>query len=374
MQQRFGLGALDFEVVGDGPLAHAVREEIHPQFLRCGNGLPDASFKFGDFGCPQGDQIRLKNCSIGSNWAWVDDAYIPHLVKIDKGRLEVQVSSNARLLGSRVVRNILKPFDNNFDDVWRRISKRFYYRIFIPYIQLYQLSRGQTFCHASACTDGERTVLLMAWSGIGKTTSLLQLLHSSSKWKFISDDVALLTRDGQVHRTPFRMQLYPFNLVSAKQQSDLFRGRSMGDRLHWVLRQRFLGKGAVLRRVQPDEIWGADRSAMSAPLTHVLYLRRRDGISDFAHQVVSAEEIALAMAHIMQHELGPLTLLLEQSASAQFHENRFGFELNAEGAMHGVRDIVTSGLGNVQAPPMVLDVPTGASASELLSAVLARAG
>ena len=372
MKICFRLGNLMFELRGDGPLASAAREEIPAQMLCENDGPADVVYEFGNINIPSGDSVYVGAYRVGKGWIYIDDKYLPSLISMEAGRMHVTVGCRVDLLGKPGISALLKPVDHAYNNVWGRISKRFYYSIFNQTSQLYQLAHGQTYCHASACTDGQRTVLLMAWGGVGKTSSLLQLLNSSESWRFISDDQAVLDRKGSVYRTPFRMQIYPYNLEGEDRlRAALMGRRSLFDKAQWQIRQRLMGKKSVRRRVQAEEFQGAGRGAASAPVTHAFFLRRTGG-TEFADHSVSTEDLALQMSHVMHYELGMLGNLLAASTSVGSRDEGFGFDMTIASELDAVADIVRAGLGHMRAQPTLLDVPFKAQPADLLQAVLAR--
>ncbi len=369
MHRRFRLGRLIFELLGDGPLAAAAFEEIPAQMASSDDAPADVIFEFGKITVPGGNGVHLGQYIVGRNWILVRDRYVPHLIVQDGDIMRVTVDSRLGMLGAPVVRQLIRPMDYAFNDSWRRLSKRFYYLVFNQAIELHQIRKGQTFCHASACTDGERTVLLMAWGGIGKTSSLIRLLHSADAWRFISDDLAVLDDAGVIHRTPLKMQVYPYNLEGESRLSRaLMKDRSLIDRAQWASRQRVLGKKSVRRRVHAETLFGEGKGAASAPLTHVLFLRRTE-VEQFAGHPLSAGDAAVQMAHVMQFELQMLWSMLAAAGSAGPASEGFGFGIDSPAATRMVKDIVERGLQGLRAPPMLLDVPLGAKPADLLTAV-----
>jgi hypothetical protein len=216
--------------------------------------------------------------------------------------------------------------------------------------------------------------MLMAWGGIGKTSSLVRLLNSARKWRFISDDLAIVDDEGVIHRNPLKMQIYPYNLQGEPELGTaLLKGRSWADRLQWAVRRRLLGDKGVRRRVQAETLFGEDKGAASARLTHTLFLRRTN-VEDFTDHPLSIGDAAAQMAHVMQYELRTLWAMLAAMGSAGPASQGFGFGIDSPQAMDSVARIVERGLGGLVAPPLLVDVPLGAKPADLEQAVLARVG
>lgn len=368
------LGRVVVELCGEGPLFKSVLEEI-PSQLRIDDGArADIIFEFGKIDVPKQQGIHLAQYVVGHNWVLCRDKYIPHIISLNEDQVRVVVDYNVRLLGHPLVSPLLCPWDVAFADVWSRLSRRFYYTVFLQVAQLFQVSKGQTFCHASSCTDGERTIMLMAWGGIGKTSSLVRLLNSAGQWRFISDDLAILDDEGVVHRNPLKMQIYPYNLQGEPELGTaLLKGRSWADRLQWAVRRRLLGDKGVRRRVQAEALFGEHKGAASARLTHTLFLRRTN-VEDFTDHPLSIVDGAAQMAHVMQYELRTLWAMIAAMGSSGPASQGFGFGTDSLQAMDSVARIVERGLGGLVAPPLLVDVPLGAKPADLEQAVLARVG
>src|SRR5690606_22968318 len=100
---------------------------------------------------------------------------------------------------------------------------------------------GQTYVHASGFEKKGLGVAVFAHGGIGKTTSMLKMVREDG-WKFLSDDLAVIDAQGVMWRSPKRMQIYAYNLLGQRPlQKDLFRGRSLADRMSWWLFKVFKG-------------------------------------------------------------------------------------------------------------------------------------
>lgn len=371
---RYRLGRLVAELQGEGPLAAMVAEEVPEQMVDRTSDPVDVTFEFGTFVEPSGPSVHLGQYRIGKQWLASNDKYLPHLIVREGERVHVTIDYKIGIIGARGVARLLAPIDIAFDDVWRRLSRRFYYLIFIQVVQWIQLSKGQTFCHSSACSNGHETLMLMAWGGIGKTSSLIRLLHSSEDWRFISDDQAILDDAGIVHRTPLKMQLYPYNLQGEPMLNQaLMRNRSILDRLQWSTRHRLLGSKRVLRRVHAESIFGDGKGLAQAPVTRVFFLRRAN-VSEFTEHGLAVSDLAAQMARIVQYELRSLWLMLLAMDSAGPATEGYGFGVDSVAAARMVEDIVKAALERVPNPPLVLDVPLGARPADLEQAVLARIG
>ncbi|TXC63386.1 hypothetical protein [Sphingosinicella ginsenosidimutans] len=343
-------------------------EELERQPVASAERPADLVFNFGPVELPDGAYVDLGPFRVGKGWIFVRDKYLPHLIDCTASRTRVTVEAKIRYLGSTVVRQLIRPIDHSYNDVWRRISKRFYYVVFNQALQLHQLQRGQTLVHASSCANRDGALLLMAWGGIGKTSSLIQLLNEGS-WQFLSDDLGIIDREGQLFRSPLKMQIYPYSLAGEDELSrGLMRGRSIMDRAQWVARRRLLGPKSVRRRVHPEDLFGKDRGAVSAPVTRAIMLRRSN-VSQCVFRAMPIASAAEMSAHILEYELQLFGAILAASAAAGTAEEGFGIGLDQTRATALAAETIASGLAKMNARVSLLDIPLQAKPADLLAAL-----
>ncbi len=235
------------------------------------------------------------------------------------GKVRYQVRRDAEGLRVSVqvpratVREIAPPamqrfFHFNYLSHAERRVKMFVYDIFDYTAQCAQLPLGQTFMHASSLVKDSRAVALLAWGGIGKTTSMLKLVLEDG-WKFLSDELGILDVDGTLHRSPKHMQVYGYNLKGQPAIRDgFFRERSAADRASWAIYRVLKSDQRVRRRLSAESMFGAGGVAASARLTQAIFLERSSG-SEFRHEPVSAAALADRCTAILLREIDPFALV-----------------------------------------------------------------
>lgn len=196
----------------------------------------------------------------------------------------------------------------------RRV-KSFVYDIFDYAAQEAQLSLGQSFVHASSLERDGDAVALLAWGGIGKTTSMLKLVLEDG-WRFLSDDLGVIDADGMLHRSPKRMQVYGYNLRGQERIAEAFLGqRSAMDRISWEIFKVIKGNQRVRRRVSAEEMFGETRVAKSGKLTRAIFLERHSG-GEFRRAEVSATALAMRCASILSRELDSFAIVTNAAHGA----------------------------------------------------------
>lgn len=225
------------------------------------------------------------------------------------GRTRVQFAltegSRKRQAIRRTAPHIQRLANWNYLSVSEDNAKSLVYGLLDQALQIEQLEAAQTFLHCSAIEkDGDVTVIA-GWGGVGKTSSVMDLVNSE-EFRFLSDDLGIVAADGSFYRSPKRIQIYPYNLVdSISSQRNLFSNRKLSDRMHWQIRQRLSGAKGVRRRVSAEEFFGPSAVAQSGQIKNFVHLDR----GNFAGANIrtsDSQEMAWRSSQILIHELEPL--------------------------------------------------------------------
>jgi dolichol-phosphate mannosyltransferase len=106
-----------------------------------------------------------------------------------------------------------------------------------PLLRFWLVSRGYVLLHCAAI-DAERGAIIMsAQTDTGKTSTVLRLLMQRS-WGFISDDMAILTADGEILSYPKPMTLSSHTMSAVNDQA-----LPRADRFMLAIRSRVHSKG-----------------------------------------------------------------------------------------------------------------------------------
>jgi hypothetical protein len=307
------MGRLAIGFSGAGRVADEVSAELS-EGLDASPDAPDLSFEFVDT-LPPADYRRNGSIIVSTDGLRVDTRGLLYQPTSDARTLRVKLQI-APLPDRRGLAREISRFRNwNYLDGRQETAKSFMYDVFDWSTQLIQLRLGQSYMHASSMTRDGRTLAVMGWGGVGKTTSLLKLCIEDA-WGYLSDDLGLIDDSGMVHRTPKRLQVYGYNTVGQPAiLARLLHGRSVLDRLGWEYHFRRHGEKRVRRRVSAQALFGPDRVATGGRLTDLLYLERS---SDDAPRLVDieTEEIARRMAAIVMAEIEPYSSLHREAAAA----------------------------------------------------------
>lgn len=328
----YNLGELVFSLCGSGETFEYLKEEfsclptptevsavdIH---IVLSNGLPPP---------PHGAIYTKIHVGWGSGFQFISDhlkyqvtrADGKYTVLVDIGRSAIQTPYT--LARKFVDLNYLTPAQN--------LAKNFMYNCFnlITGVVLSEKGVG-CYLHASSMEKDGKGVALIANGGIGKTTSMLHLV-SRKGWRYLSDDIALLDRRGDLVRTPLRMQVYAYNLPGNDGlRHELMKGRSLLDKIAWWARLQIKGVHRTRRRVTADELFGSDKVAEAANCSSLLFMERMF-IDKVRIEKCGSDYILSKLLNLMPKEIGGLNdlsdaLELVECGLSEFRKSSFADSL-----------------------------------------------
>jgi hypothetical protein len=359
---HFRLGALPITLDGSGGFTDALAAELAPvrsdAVARAGE--PDLAIVVTDKLPPLADVVAMSPVRVAH------DAF-EHQV----GRLRYQVGKTAS--GLRITVQVASPgafrslspvalqraMHFNHLDHWERRVKTFVYDIFDYVAQSSLLPLDQSFVHASSMERDGRAVALLAWGGIGKTTSLLKLVLEDG-WRFLSDDLGLIGADAVLHRSPKHLQVYGYNLAGQPAiERAMLEGRTGLDRASWEFFKVVKGAHRVRRRVSAEQLFGTARVATSGKLQHAIFLQRHSG-RDFRRVTLTPRALAERCASILLHELSPYGLV----ASAVHGAGNAVTIPSVWEMQRRALDVLTKAFSTV--PCESVDIPSGAGPDALV--------
>lgn len=200
------------------------------------------------------------------------------------------------------LRYYLKFKDWTFADYRDKVAKNLVYDVFEPIWQARMLKTGASFLHAGSVSVNGHGVALTGWGGAGKTSATSTLIRQSDEINFLSDDLAIITSQGELYPYYKSSVIYPYNtegqIIS---ESEFLSGFS--DRLQWKIHKWRGGKKGVRRRIPPKTLFGEQLGSPSpVELDKVVYLSRekRDTLD---HESVTSEELARRSTAVILDEL-----------------------------------------------------------------------
>lgn len=159
-----------------------------------------------------------------------------------------------------------------------------------------------TLVHASAVAsvDGD-AVLVLGRGGAGKTSASTQLyIRKPDRWRYMSDDLAVLAADGTLYRSPVPLNIFPYNTQRFPELWSLLTSTmSPMDRLQWQVRRTIFGVGGAARRLPPFEKY---LGPATARVRQVVELARVD-VPLPVTQTADSARVAREARDVLMHEL-----------------------------------------------------------------------
>lgn len=311
--RHYRLGRLPFSLAGEGGFTEALAAEFEPVGVEGGTAAPLLRINVVERLQAVGDAVLMAPMTVFPDGFAHTAGRVEYQVHRDAGALRVDV----RMPPTGFPRNLSSEGTQRFAHLnylsfAERRVKSFVYDIFDYAAQDAQLPLGQTFVHASSLERDGQAVALLAWGGIGKTTSMLKLVLEDG-WRFLSDDLGVVDADGVLHRSPKRMQVYGYNLRGQPRVAEAFFGsRGIADRISWSIFKLFKGNQRVRRRVSAESMFGPARIAKSGQLARAIFLERHMG-NEFRRTELTAAALAVRCTTILLRELDPFALVTSAS-------------------------------------------------------------
>lgn len=315
---EYRLGRLVLSLSGQDPLLDYLRDEFLP--IRTEEaGEAHLSFEFGAELPSRSGHVRLAPLWVGPDGYAASHGGMEYYVDGVPPRVRVRIRALKSFTSERIAPGwMLRSGNSNYLLPSEKVARTFMYNVFDYLTQIVNLGLGQSYMHASSFAKDDRAVAVIAWGGVGKTTSMLKLVGQEG-WRFLSDDLGLIDEDGILYRTPKRLQVYAYNVQGEPWlYRTLMGGRSPLDRAAWHLRVRTLGVKRVRRRVSAEELMGEDRVADHAKLTDALFMERAD-IPAIEIRDMSTRQLAERAAATLIRETQPLQDLTAAMYSCEWH-------------------------------------------------------
>lgn len=159
-----------------------------------------------------------------------------------------------------------------------------------------------TLVHASAVTSARGdAVLMLGRGGAGKTSASTQLyIRKSDRWRYMSDDLAVVSADGTLYRSPVPLNIFPYNTERFPELWGLLAAdMSRSDRLQWQVRRALLGASATARRRSPF------RQYIGPPIARIRQVVELDRADIPSPTVEEADPLRVAeeARNVLAHEL-----------------------------------------------------------------------
>lgn len=161
--------------------------------------------------------------------------------------------------------------------------------------------------HAAVLAVNGRAIMLAGTGGTGKTSALLSL-RKKENVSFVSDDIAIVSKNGFIYPNLAWPKIYGYNLSSYITKEELLEGRGIVDRLQFNLRLK-RNPRFVRRKLQPNVLYTSFEDG-PVPIQKVIYLFRHN--SEMIELKDLEKDLAIEMGlHVMQTEYSNFHNFLE---------------------------------------------------------------
>lgn len=299
----FQLGPLVFSIEGNGPVFEAFFNEL--SVLPGSQEEPRIGFIFKEELAKPRALLKVGGWELGDHFVSAQRHGYDFAIQTEGERWEVFLSPHKRNQVRGIRRKFKQTWDWNYLTPAETTAKNIMYNLFDLVTGAAMLPLGSSYLHASTASKLGRGLAFVAWGGVGKTTSILKLVRER-QWKFLSDDLGLLSQDGTLYRTPKKLQIYAYNVEGEEGlRRDLLQGRGARDLVNWHWRMQRFGPKKVRRRVAAEEFLGPQQVGTTAVLDEVIFLERRE-LSQFQWEDIDGQELARRSAAILVDELNTL--------------------------------------------------------------------
>ncbi|MBA1420216.1 MAG: hypothetical protein FAF03_04965 [Epsilonproteobacteria bacterium] len=155
------------------------------------------------------------------------------------------------------INNFLRKFISiDFRENYDRIGHIVHELVLVP---LNLFFNDRALIHASTMKNlyNGRTVMFGGTGGVGKT-SLELLLCRELNYSFISDDIAIVTKDSGVYPNLAYPKIYAYNVENNKSlEKILFSNKPYIDKLQWNFIKKYRGNNRVRRSISPSKIYNS---------------------------------------------------------------------------------------------------------------------
>ncbi len=177
------------------------------------------------------------------------------------------------LIAPNWYRKILRKWLNmQFTNRIENIGQIFHEHVLVP---MTFFSDDLAPIHASGFTLNNTTNLLGGTGGTGKTTLELEFCLNKNA-AFVTDDIAIINRKGEVHPNYNYPKIYGYNLAGNKKLKDkVLKKEPFLGKIHWFLHKKAFGISKVRRKISPFSLF-KNVNTHTSKLTNYNILSKND--------------------------------------------------------------------------------------------------
>jgi hypothetical protein len=185
--------------------------------------------------------ITVKNGFISKQKNW--EIYYH---KSDSNVIKVNIYLKHKLT---IKKKLVKLINMQYSNLFEGFGQTLHELILIP---LNYFDPNKFILHSSSFKSPKgKAIAIGGTGGVGKT-SLELLFCYENQFQFLSDDIAVLDKNGYIYPNLSWPKIYGYNLENnIKLKKEIFNSQSLASKLHWSLHSRLRGANKVRRRINP---------------------------------------------------------------------------------------------------------------------------
>lgn len=197
------------------------------------------------------------------------------LIKFFKKIINWEYTSREEKIGQTIFEQILVP-------------ATFFYSNYFP-------------VHSSAfLTPDNKVIIIGGTGGVGKTSLGMEYCLNRN-YKFLCDDMAILTSEGFLYPNYSFPKIYGYNLVENKKMKEIvFSKRSILDKISWTIRKQLFGGSKVRRKINPQKVYKIPQNDYFT--VHSYYILTREYRNDFSIEVLNKDIAAQMNINVIKTE------------------------------------------------------------------------
>ena len=192
--------------------------------------------------------VRVKEVKVGKIQTHFKDGEIDFLID-NKNKFKVYVN----VFDNETLKSSLRIFNTAFKNNIELQITTFYYRIFLLFTQIWNIENNCSYIHASAIQVNGESILFAADSGVGKS-SLLFKLSQDDNFKFIADDLTIISHQAKSYYQGRCLSIKPYHLNFYNFLFDrLSLLMSRMQKLQW----KFFNDNRLTYRMSPNDLFAS---------------------------------------------------------------------------------------------------------------------
>lgn len=360
---NFAIGNINVAVSGKSTIAEEFQKIL--ELVETKDSHVDLAFELVEQ-LPEwsdGTYFSLDNYNIRENQFRVTEKLFCYELRLSENPVRVLVARKKTDIHRNILATIRKSwkyFSTHGSRAHLRYLRRLVFYVYLPLVELALLKRRSSLAHCSAIEKEGHVVLFPAWGGVGKTSIMSRYIENG--WKFLSDDLCVISDNGTASLHPLPMHIYKYHEKQSKElvEKMLLQSDTL-DKLLWQVMSRIKKSHKLVRWIKPDKVFGRDKVSGKGEITTVIHMHRHMQSDMFKLKKAEPDEVAKLMASTILDEINNLVNISLVINSCQPND----FIPDVRHLHKRIIDIYSGAF--VRAKCYIIDIPQRAMAEDVYS-------